>query len=155
MSGAGIVPFHFGINDTRILILQGISGKWGFPKGQKEPNENLKQTAIRELEEETSISISIEDLKSQSFKFGNYIFWFVKFNNLENVKIQESEIMEYKWISLGEFMKMDVAMLNYPTKLFKFGIENKRYQITSYIKQNERKFNVKVKEFVPILEPSS
>jgi len=52
-------------------------------------------------------------------------------------------------------MKKDVARLNYPTKLFKFGIENKRHQITSYIKQNERKFNVKVKEFVPILEPSS
>ena len=155
MSGAGIVPFYFGMNDTKILILKGISGKWGFPKGQKEPNESLKQTAIRELKEETSIVVDINKLKGQGQKFGEYKFWFVKLNSLESVKIQESEIIEHKWISLDDFMKMEVFMLNYPTKLFKFSIENKKYQIVSYIKQNERKFNPQAKQFVPVLEPLS
>lgn len=156
ITGAGIIPFYFGINDTKILLLRGKqSGKWSFPKGFNENNESIKQTAVREMKEETSIDVPIYKLEGPGYKFGNYKFWYVKFDRQEIVKIQESEIIEHKWISIQEFMNMDTHMLNYPVKMFKFSIENKKPQVLQYIKQNERKFNVRAKEFVSILEPSS
>ena len=144
--GAGIVPIRFHENHTHILLLKGTSGKWGFPKGQKEKNEDLKQTAIRETLEETGIHVSRDKLKT-SFTVGDYKFWFVNFDDLKDVKIQQSEISEYKWMELEDFVKLDVKMKNYPAKIFGFMIEREKWPIYHYIRDNERRKQ-------NILEPS-
>lgn len=41
---------------TNYLLLNYAAGHWDFVKGNVEPNENEKETAIRELKEETSIT---------------------------------------------------------------------------------------------------
>jgi 8-oxo-dGTP pyrophosphatase MutT (NUDIX family) len=41
---------------TKYLLLNYEAGHWDFVKGNVEPNENEKQTVVRELEEETSIT---------------------------------------------------------------------------------------------------
>src|SRR5271157_279796 len=41
---------------TKYLLLNYAAGHWDFVKGNVEPNESEKQTVVRELQEETSIT---------------------------------------------------------------------------------------------------
>jgi bis(5'-nucleosidyl)-tetraphosphatase len=43
-------------NQTKYLLLNYAAGHWDFVKGNVEPNETEKQTATRELQEETGIT---------------------------------------------------------------------------------------------------
>jgi ADP-ribose pyrophosphatase len=50
----GIIPFR---DQGDILIVQDRHNNWGFPKGHPDGEESPKETAIRELEEETGLTI--------------------------------------------------------------------------------------------------
>ena len=52
----GAVIFHKKDYSTKYLLLNYAAGHWDFVKGNVEPNENEKETVVRELKEETSIS---------------------------------------------------------------------------------------------------
>ena len=41
------------IEDKKVLLIKQTNGIWGFPKGHVEEGETLKQTAVREVAEET------------------------------------------------------------------------------------------------------
>ncbi len=52
----GAVVFH----DNKLLIIQGAQGKhWGLPKGHVEADETEEQTALREVKEETGLTVAI------------------------------------------------------------------------------------------------
>jgi 8-oxo-dGTP pyrophosphatase MutT (NUDIX family) len=53
---AGIILYRRGQAGREYLLLKYEEGHWGFPKGQIEREENLKEAACRELREETEIS---------------------------------------------------------------------------------------------------
>ncbi len=53
---AGIVLFKRDGVDLDFLLLQYPQGHWDFAKGHVEDGENVKETALRELEEETGLS---------------------------------------------------------------------------------------------------
>ena len=54
----GIIPLHFGEKGAKAFLIQHVNGKhWGFPKGHPEEGESFKQTAERELFEETGLQI--------------------------------------------------------------------------------------------------
>ncbi len=52
----GGVVFINNQEKTRYLLLNYAAGHWDFVKGNVEPNESEKQTATRELQEETRIT---------------------------------------------------------------------------------------------------
>ncbi len=52
----GAVVFLTKDDKTLYLLLNYAAGHWDFVKGNVEPNENEKQTVVRELREETSIT---------------------------------------------------------------------------------------------------
>ena len=52
----GAVVFIKKDDPTKYLLLNYAAGHWDFVKGNVEPNENEKETVIRELKEETSIT---------------------------------------------------------------------------------------------------
>jgi bis(5'-nucleosidyl)-tetraphosphatase len=52
----GAVIFHRNEEQTRYLLLNYAAGHWDFVKGNVEPNENEKDTVVRELKEETGIT---------------------------------------------------------------------------------------------------
>jgi len=52
----GAVVFLKKEDKTLYLLLNYAAGHWDFVKGNVEPNENEKQTVVRELREETSIT---------------------------------------------------------------------------------------------------
>jgi bis(5'-nucleosidyl)-tetraphosphatase len=52
----GAVVFFKKGDLTKYLLLNYAAGHWDFVKGNVEPNENEKQTVVRELQEETGIT---------------------------------------------------------------------------------------------------
>jgi bis(5'-nucleosidyl)-tetraphosphatase len=53
----GIIPVAFRFLGLSLLIVQHRSGAWLFPKGKAEQEETYRQTAQRELKEETGLEI--------------------------------------------------------------------------------------------------
>jgi bis(5'-nucleosidyl)-tetraphosphatase len=102
----------------RFLILEReeTKGDWTFAKGHAEEGETPKETAVRELEEETGIKeIKILDLPliheeyeiiRQSEKRSKINDYFIGFVKDEDVKIEKKEIQSYKWATLDEALSV-------------------------------------------------
>lgn len=98
--------------ENRFLLVKQLSNNWSFPKGHIEAGENSKAASIRELQEETGIT-DIEFLDFPAL-FEEYDFnrsgevhhkvneYFIAYSNQVDVKIQEGEIIEYKWATYTE-----------------------------------------------------
>ncbi|NQZ69188.1 MAG: (deoxy)nucleoside triphosphate pyrophosphohydrolase [Lentisphaeria bacterium] len=48
------------LEGNRVLVCQRLNGKWEFPGGKLEADENLEACLIREIKEELSLSIKIQ-----------------------------------------------------------------------------------------------
>ncbi len=115
----GIVIVYKEQNENFFLLLQQYNklfskGSWSFPKGHHEGTEKPKDTALRELEEETGITevefvdfpliyeeYCIERKGEKILKINEYFIGFVKD---KKVTPQEGEIIDYKWLSYEEAM---------------------------------------------------
>ncbi|MFA6386567.1 MAG: NUDIX domain-containing protein [Candidatus Paceibacterota bacterium] len=99
----------------KFLILKQIKtniDNWSFAKGHMEEGETPIETAMRELEEETGITkIKILDFPliheeyELSYTEGNKLKvneYFIGFVDDKNVKIDEKEVSEYKWVTFKE-----------------------------------------------------
>lgn len=109
-------------NGEKLFIFR--RGKWDLPKGKAEENESPRQTALREVEEETGItSLSITDELESSYHIypekGSMIlkqtYWFeMKTDTLQNGTPQtEEDISEIKWLKASEID--DVLNNTYPS----------------------------------------
>jgi predicted NUDIX family NTP pyrophosphohydrolase len=103
---------------------------WSIPKGEIENEEDLKNTAIREFEEETGIVLTDED-KEKIFYLGEmksknkivYVFALEK-DLGDEIKIKsnlvKTEFGEFPEIDKGEYFDLEVAkekLVNYQKKL--------------------------------------
>ena len=96
------------VENNKVLLVQESEGHWGLPKGHVEENETEEETAKREVKEETNLDVKID--LSKKFEL-NYIiddeidktvyFFPAKVIGGE-IKRQESEINEIKWVSIDE-----------------------------------------------------
>jgi predicted NUDIX family NTP pyrophosphohydrolase len=92
---------------------------WSIPKGEVENEENLKNTAIREFEEETGIVLTDED-KEKIFYLGEvksknkivYVFALEK-DLGDNIEIRsnlvKTEFEEFPEVDKGEYFDLEVA----------------------------------------------
>ena len=55
----GAVVFTRTNNELKYLLIRNLSGIYGFPKGHVEQGETEEQTALREVFEETGLSVSL------------------------------------------------------------------------------------------------
>lgn len=108
----GIIPFSRQGKKWRVLLVQhGRSKYWGFPKGHPEAGETPKEAAVRELFEETHLTvvrffsdIPIEEhynytLRGQFISKTVYLFA----GEVEGeLQIQEEEIGDAQWFSIEE-----------------------------------------------------
>lgn len=115
-------------NEYKILIVkQKYTNYWGLPKGHVEENENLIETAKREIFEETGIDFALlkkendyEEVNIEKNKmFKNlvvikkiYFFVFVLLKNLQFNRFRSNEIIDIKWISLEQLKKNKHLKLN-------------------------------------------
>lgn len=95
-----------------LLIKNKRSAHWGFPKGHIEKGETKKQTACREVLEETGIHLNIIDgFESVSKykikdKIEKQVSIFVGTTKDVNTVIQPEEIEDYIWLTYDRAMSL-------------------------------------------------
>ena len=95
-------------NEDKVLVVKQTSGFYGFPKGHVEIGETEKETAIREVKEETGLDIKIISDKRYTQSYivkenihKDVVFFIAKLeNNNENRQVEEIE--EILWIDINE-----------------------------------------------------
>ncbi len=97
---AGIIAYR-AESPRKYLLLLYPAGHWDFPKGHIEQGENERDTALRELREETGIASDELELKD-GFK-EEIEYFFKKRNELSHKKVI---------YLLGETEKKDVSISN-------------------------------------------
>ena len=104
----GAVIYRQGEEGVEYLLIfnkkVGANGHWGFPKGHCEGTENEYETAQREIFEEIGIYVVFDGssrfISNYSPKEGvtkDAVYFVATPKNDQEIKIQHSEISEYKW----------------------------------------------------------
>ncbi len=100
--GAVIFRRHSG-NVEYLLIKNRKGNNWGFPKGHMEMHESERQTAVREVREETGLNIrpldgfrTISEYHPKG-RITKQVIFFVAEMPVGNVVIQKSEIERFIW----------------------------------------------------------
>lgn len=99
--------------ENLFLLIHQNNGHWAFPKGGMEQGESKMETALRELKEETGITLN--SLLDNSRIFEEYkilekdlsittkqVVYFVGFSDTQEVLMQEEEIQDFIWLSFHE-----------------------------------------------------
>ncbi len=71
-SAGGVVYRCAGDGIEVVLCGRDSDGVWGLPKGTPEKGETLEQTAVREVSEETGLTVDLER------KIGEITYWFAR-----------------------------------------------------------------------------
>lgn len=103
-SSCGAVIYKQFNGETRYLLIRNKrSAHWGFPKGHIEVGETQKDTAVREVLEETGLKIKIIDgFSSKSEykiqgKIEKNVTIFIAKALTNHIKLQEEEVEDYTW----------------------------------------------------------
>ena len=89
-----------------LILRHKMGGHWSFPKGHVEMGETEVQTALREVQEETGLSIQLLDGFRQQVSYsprpGIYkdVVYFLGFARDSRTTRQEEEISEIRWVDL-------------------------------------------------------
>jgi ADP-ribose pyrophosphatase YjhB (NUDIX family) len=108
-------------NRVSYALVQGrYTGKWSFPKGHSDGDESPYQCALREVNEETGITVLPNPIDFVKIGFGNYYIFEV--NEEYELKPHDmNEIMNTKWVTLEEMKEMS---LNVDASYFRKQLEN-------------------------------
>jgi len=104
----GAVILHRDENGTKVLLIKNRSGNWSFPKGHVERGETEEQTALREVKEETSLSVVLEKgfREESTYRIGRntekLVVYFLAFSKTLHVRIQYQEISAYTWVDVND-----------------------------------------------------
>ena len=82
--------------------------KWNFPAGHLEPNEALKDGAIREIKEETGCDVELDGVCYIANRIcENDLFIMIVFNAKlinEDITYDKEEILDVKWFDYDEIV---------------------------------------------------
>jgi 8-oxo-dGTP pyrophosphatase MutT (NUDIX family) len=111
----GVIIFSQSSEKIRYLLLKHRQGHWAFCKGHKDKGEKKIETAVRELKEETGISkvkfIRKSILLRENYRIKNKeitrksVDFFIGESLKKEVKIDNFEILKYKWCSYKAALK--------------------------------------------------
>lgn len=104
------------IKNDRILLISAKDDDgnlfWSFPKGNQEPGESDIETALRETEEETGLTVRILSKEPiiVSHPIHNntgtkYIYLYLATPKTNIITIQEDEIESAEWVSFSKAKK--------------------------------------------------
>lgn len=91
-----------------VLLRHRFGGHWSFPKGHVEAGETERQTALREVREETGLSIRLLDGFRESVEYfpqagvKKQVVYFLGVAQGDELVRQEEEISELRWAPLLE-----------------------------------------------------
>ncbi len=111
----GAVVFRRGPGEPRYLLIREHNGFWGFPKGHTEEGESERDTALREIKEETGLSISlIEGFRRENChplaregcpNTMKQTVYFLGYFEDQPVTLQEKEIAEAKLMDFASALE--------------------------------------------------
>ncbi|MEF8846899.1 MAG: bis(5'-nucleosyl)-tetraphosphatase [Candidatus Paceibacterota bacterium] len=111
---AGVIIFRKKNHENLFLLLHYEGGHWGFPKGHIEEGETIKETAIREAKEETTITdLNFKEgfkewikyfYKREGKKFFKIVTYFLAETKQEEVEISHEHV-GYKWLPYEQALK--------------------------------------------------
>ena len=105
----GIVVF-LNQEETKVLLVHHRLGHWGIPKGHRKLGESEKETALREVFEETGVEVQVLDsfreVITYSPKAGvlKDVVFFLGTTTQSSIVLQEEEVLEVCFVSLEEAM---------------------------------------------------
>ncbi|TPD99462.1 NUDIX domain-containing protein [Metamycoplasma equirhinis] len=114
----GAIIFKYINRDLHVLMVKQNLGHWGFPKGHVELNETEKETAIREVKEETNIDIEIignfEYVTSYSPYEGTIkdVKYFLAIPLSNYLKKQDTEISNLQWVAIKDALENKITYHN-------------------------------------------
>lgn len=126
----GAIVYHVSIASTiRFLLLRHRhGGQWSFPKGHVEAGETEVQTALREVLEETGLTINLMDEFRHSVNYfpkpgvRKQVVYFLAETVNDKFIRQESEISEIRWmkpkdalrsVTFGNDRELIIKAINY------------------------------------------
>lgn len=108
----GALIFYRNKQGVRVLLVKNHNGRyWSFPKGHMELNETEKETAVREIKEETNLDVKIIDgfrEVSDYCPFGNIkkrVVFFLAQAFTDDVIDQPEEIDSHIWVDIQQARK--------------------------------------------------
>jgi len=109
--------------DGKILLLhrhdhKPQGGKWGIPAGKMDATDNDRKIAtLRELKEETGLTLNIDDLIYRktffvSYPEKNFIYHYhsVNLKEMPEIILSEKEHKDFSWVTLNEALEMPLIM---------------------------------------------
>lgn len=103
--------FMYNPNTKKILLVQSKGEKWGPPKGTMEETDScLQECAVRELREETGISIDKNTLTT-SYKISRATYYIVETDVETSFNLSELDVSGIAWIH-PECVKTEQLPLN-------------------------------------------
>jgi 8-oxo-dGTP pyrophosphatase MutT (NUDIX family) len=117
------------------LLVQSNGKLWGFPKGHMELNEDVKTTALRELQEETGIILNREDLDDFTCIKNKSLYYFYDTTDMVGsvqTNVKDNDVNALCWIKTDCLLQM---------------IESKSLKINchcSYILKNHFNININI-----------
>ena len=118
---AGVVVYNS--IQQKVLLIQSRGKLWGFPKGTMEHPETLNECAIRELKEETGISLNVKslDVKNKTNINRSTYYYYDTMDEIGSVQEEDpfNDVNGLVWIKLSCLKKLyDISeiKLNYQCK---------------------------------------
>lgn len=107
-ASCGVVPVRLEGRRRLYLLVRHHKGHWGFPKGHAHEDETPQQAAMRELFEETGLTVErlierpafVEEYHFRSKKGSEVrktVTYFVGLVSDQPVRIHPEEIIDYAW----------------------------------------------------------
>ncbi len=99
---------------TELLLLKHrCGGHWSFPKGHMESGETEMQTALREIREETGLTVFLRDGFREAVEYSpkpgvkKQVVYFIGFTlNESTLHPQEEEVSEITWMEIDRAYDM-------------------------------------------------
>lgn len=93
-----------------LVVHQHESSKWGFPKGRLEGTESPRECAVREVREETSISLPPTKL-NKCIVCDDTTLYMVEVQSKPQVRIDERECDMYMWLKPDRLKRLETSQL--------------------------------------------